>query len=346
LGSPRLWPLSMINNSRNLFHLSCPPIFSPPSAHLAMQGSAADSASAPAAGPTVVRDLQRTSAVIGAVDVEVGRCEVDVLIEGCTDCTLFVTAALRSLTLRSLTRCTVVAAPSTATVALSHCSECTVTAAAPSVVASDVVGCLLFVASRTPVSVGGASRDVRLGPYNAVGDGLLSSSGMREWVFKSSGGGGGSSSGGGSAGSSGGSSSSSSSSAGDTFCRLDSAAASCVRAITPADFFWRYLPVPQQKNEHLPLPASYATPELPPDLARLDTRDTARSQRIESLTQLKFIVSAGARIWGGAPLLSQRSPLTLTLHAPPPPTPPLPWQNWMQHDSKIAALKNIFRSTQ
>ena len=263
---------------------------------------AAATTAAGAAGHTV-RDLVRTSAVVGAVDVEISRSDVDLLVEACTDSTIFVTASLRSLTLRGLTRCTVIAAPSTATVTIVGCMECVVSGAAPSVVASDVVGSLLFVASRTPVSVGGSSRDVRMGPYNVVGDGLLSNSGMREWALRGgsggssgsgSGGGSGSSSGGGGSSSGGGSPSGSSGtsagSAGDTFCRLDSAAAACVRAITPADFFWRFLPVPQLRGERLPLPAAFATPELPADLARLDTRDTARSQRIEQLTQMKFVV--------------------------------------------------------
>jgi hypothetical protein len=284
-------------------------------------------APAPLPAPYTVSRLSRTSAVVGAVDVEVARSDADLLIEDCSDSTIFVTAALRSVTLRGLLRCTVIAAPASATVSLAGCTECVVSAAAPSVAASDVVGSLLFVASRTPVSVGGASRDVRLGPYNVVGDGVLSNSGMREWALKGGGGGGGSGSGsagsssggaaaaGAAAGaapsSSGGSSGGSGAgSAGDTFCRLDSAAAACVRAITPADFFWRFLPVPQARGERLPLPAAYATPELPPDLARLDTRDSARAQKIEQLTQMKFVVRGAG---------SARPSLSLSLFYPPRP---------------------------
>jgi hypothetical protein len=282
----------------------------------------------PPAPPNTVSRLLRTSAIVGAVDVEVARSEVDLLIEDCSDSTIFVTAALRSLTLRGLTRCTVIAAPATATVALAGCAECVVSAAAPSVVASDVVSSLLFVASRTPVSVGGASRDVRLGPYNVVGDGLLSNSGMREWTLKGgSGAAAGAAAAGGSSGGGGGGSGaaaatavaagaaagaaagSGAGSAGDTFCRLDSAAAACVRAITPADFFWRFLPVPQLRGERLPLPAAYATPDLPPDLARLDTRDTARSQKIEQLTQMKFVVRAAGACALGALSEAPQTPL-------------------------------------
>ena len=256
----------------------------------------------------VVANLSRTSAVVGAVDVEVSQSAADVTVEHCADCTVFVTAAVRSLTLRGLTRCTVIAAPSTASVTLAGCVDCVVSAAAPSVVASDVVGSLLFVASRTPVSVAGASRDVRMGPYNVVGDGLLGNSGMLDWTTGKGGSGSGSSSGSGSG---------SGSSAGDTFCRLDSAAAACVRAITPADFFWRFLPVPQLRQERLPLPAAYATPDLPPDLARLDTRDSLRSQRIEQLTQMKFVVRVRA-LGGHGHLLCKPTaiPCSCFTHAP------------------------------
>ena len=281
---------------------------------------AAATTAAGAAGHTV-RDLVRTSAVVGAVDVEISRSDVDLLVEACTDSTIFVTASLRSLTLRGLTRCTVIAAPSTATVTIAGCTECVVSGAAPSVVASDVVASLLFVASRTPVSVGGSSRDVRMGPYNVVGDGLLSNSGMREWALRGGSGGG---RGGGSSSGGGGSSGTSAGSAGDTFCRLDSAAAACVRAITPADFFWRYLPVPQLRGERLPLPAAFATPELPADLARLDTRDTTRSQRLEQLTQMKFVVRAAAYKRACAPSpcpppAAARNTLTFSLALSPPP---------------------------
>jgi hypothetical protein len=293
------------------------------------------SASTAASSPHLVSGLNRTSAVVGVVDCEISRVEADVVVEGCTDSTVFVTASLRSLTLRGLTRCTIIAAPSTTTVSLTSCTECVVSVAAPSVAAGDLVGCLLFVASRTPVSVGGSSRDVRMGPYNVVGDGLLSNSGMREWALGGRGGGG-SSSGGGGSGSGGGGGGGGSGSGGggsggsgggasaggaaDTFCRLDSAGSACVRAITPADFFWRFLPVPQSRNERLPLPAAYATPELPPDLARLDTtRESSRSQRIETLTQMKFVVRL---VFTNSRPLFIPSALTHALSATQPTLPP------------------------
>lgn len=301
-------------------------------------------------GSNSLSNLTRKSSIVGPVDVAVSGYAIDFEISNCTEATVFITASLKTLTLKGLTRCTIVAAPCTVSVVLQGCTECVVSVAAPTVSALDLVGCLLFVAAKAPVSVAGASKDVRLGPYNVVGDGLFSAPGVREWTVGLGGAGSSGSSSSGSSSASGSSSGvGSGGSSGETFCRLDSGgAASLVRAVTPADFYWRYLPVPQEREERLPLPLAFATPEVP-RLSTLDSRGP-RAQRIEALTQMKFVVSVQVIFFllffyvvGPPPLFfySLFTMPTFFTH-----TPLLtPVQNWMLTDTgKASSLKNVFRA--
>ena len=234
-----------------------------------------------------VGDLNRKSSIIGNVDEEIFRYDEEYLVESCVDSTIFVTASLRGLTLRNLTRCTVVAAPCTEKVTLLSCTECVISVAAPEVKATDLIGCLFFAAASAPVMVGGSSKDVRLGPYNVVGDGLLRNSGMKGWTVDTIGAGG---------------------SGFETFCRLDSQGATAVvRAVPPTDFYWRYLPVSQTREERLPLPPVFSTPEAP-RISTLESRGS-RSQRIEALTQMKFVVSKCVTALLGYALVSPHPPL-------------------------------------
>ena len=232
------------------------------------------SSSSPASVPLTVSDLSRQSVVVGDPSTPVQACGLALLLANCSDCTIFVTASVTTLTARNLRRCTVVCAPCSEAATLSQCVDSVLSVAAPGVVFEELAGCHVFLASAAPVSVGAGCRDVRVGPYNVVGDGVLSGSGMRAWALDrgapggdalalcrleggGGGGGGGGSGGGGGAG--------------------------VVRAIQPDDFFWRFLPVPQTLAERLPLPAPYATPDVPPQ------RPAERSQRVEALLQSKFV---------------------------------------------------------
>lgn len=217
--------------------------------------------------------------MVGPVDVPIARADVAVEIVDMSDCTIFVTVSARALTLRNLRRCTVAAAPCSVSLSLEACEGCTISAAAPAVLAVDVSSSLLFVAARAPLAFTGASRDVRLGPYNAVGDGLVSGTSLGEWVA-----------------------------AGASCVRLDARTdAGVARAITPADFYWRFLPVPQRAGERHVLPHPFALPDhaprLPPTAeAALANASGPKAQRAELLAQSKFVVRGegrrGARSWG------------------------------------------------
>ena len=223
--------------------------------------------------PLLVTALRRQSAVVGPADAPVSASPAALVLSDCEDCTLFVTAAMATLTARNLRRCTLIAAPCTASVSLSNCTDCVLSVAAPSVAAEELTGCHLFLAAAAPLSVGAGCRELRVGPYNVVGDGVLGGSGMREWALGGGGGGAG----------------------GDALCRLDGAGnAAAVRPIPPADFFWRFLPVPQLLTERLPLPAPYATPEVPAPRAG---GDAGRTARVEALLQSKFVVRAPPGWW-------------------------------------------------
>jgi hypothetical protein len=212
----------------------------------------------------LVETLSRQSVVVGDVDGPVRAVGQALTLANCTECTIFVTASVTSLTARNLRRCTVVSAPCSAGVTLSQCSDSVLSVATPGVVVlEELSGCHVFLASAAPVSVGAGCRDVRVGPYNVVGDGVLSGSGMRAWALDRAPG-------------------------GDALalCRLEGGGigAGAVRPIQPDDFFWRFLPVPQTLAERLPLPAPYATPDAPPQRPA-----TERPQRVEALLQSKFV---------------------------------------------------------
>lgn len=211
----------------------------------------------------LVENLVRQSVIVGATDAAVTPCASPLTLANLTECTVFVTASVTELKARNLKRCTVVCAPCSVGAALSQCSDSVVSIAAPGVVVlEELAGCHVFLASAVPVSVGAGCRDVRVGPYNVVGDGVLSGSGMRAWALDHAAPG------------------------GDALalCRLD-AGAGAVRPIPPDDFFWRFLPVPQTLVERLPLPVAYATPDVP-----APQRPTAeRSPRVEALLQSKFV---------------------------------------------------------
>jgi hypothetical protein len=127
-------------------------------------------------------------------------------------------------------------------------------------------------AAAAPILIGGGSRDVRVGPYNAVGDGVVSGTSLKDWAAA----------------------------APDACCRLDARTeAAAARAVTPGDFYWRFLPVSQLLSERLALPHAFAmpdTPRMPPAAeAALAGVRGQKAQRAEMLVQSKFVVSAATR---------------------------------------------------
>lgn len=233
-----------------------------------------------------VSGLSRQSAVIGGCDAPVVSSSDDVEVSDCSDATVFVTAAANSLTLRNLKRCTVVAAPCAVRVSLDGCSECVISAAAGGAVsAAELAACQLFVAAGSPILVGSGCRDVRIGPYNVVGDGVVTSSALAAWAQAGA--------------------------TADAYCRLDAKTdAAAARIMKPEEVYWRYLPVPQRRNERLALPAAYSLPEtarMPPAAeAVLAGARGPRAQRAEMLAQSKFV-------------------------------------SWLLQDSKASSLKHVFR---
>ena len=211
-----------------------------------------------------VSGWSRQSGVIGSVD-SIAAAPGSLLLDACTDATIFITASFASLTVRGLTRCTVVAAPCVESVSLESCVDCVVSIAAPRVSATDVTGCTLFAAATSPILVVGSSRDVRLGPYNAVGDGLLSNTTLGTWAAEG----------------------------GDAVCRLDARSeAASTRTLASSDFYWRFLPVPQKNTERLALPPSFtnAAGSLPSVAESLFCgMRGVNAQRAEMLTQSKFV---------------------------------------------------------
>jgi hypothetical protein len=216
--------------------------------------------------PQTISGWSRQSGVIGSVAAITSLSE-PLVIEACTDATIFVTASFTSLTARGLVRCTLVAAPCAESVALEDCVDCVFSVAAPRVSAADVPGCALFAAAAAPILVAGArSRDVRLGPYNVVGDALLTGTALGAWAAAG----------------------------GDAACRLDARSeAASTRTLAPADFYWRFLPVPQTRPERLALPPAFAAVDATvPAVAEglLAGLRGANAQRAETLAQSKFVL--------------------------------------------------------
>lgn len=285
-----------------------------------------------------VADISRQSCVIGSVSGIESFSEA-LVVESCSDSTIFVTASFASVTVRGLRRCTLVIAPCAENVTLENCADSVISAAAPTISAVGIISCVLFAAAKSPITVGGSSSDVRVGPYNAVGDGVLTATSLHEWVGPA-----------------------------EMSCRLDAhSEVGATRVLAPTDFFWRFLPIPQLRPERLALSPAFAlldAPSLPPAAEAIFAgMRGSNAHRAEMLAQGKFVVRA--RIMPLDRLIASHLHQNLKKHkrpssytSLPPPSPPRyppphrsilssphfrPTQLWLMQDAKAGALKNIFR---
>ena len=233
-----------------------------------------------------VVNVTRQSCVVGSTTgIEVSSDTL--FVESCSDATIFVTASFSTVTARALRRVTLVLAPCSESVTLDDCIDCVISVAAPRVTATAITSSVLFAAAKSPITVGSGSMDVRVGPYNVVGDGLLTATSLHEWIGP-----------------------------GETSCRLDGATEiGATRALAPADFYWRFLPVPQERPERLALSNSFAmldAPGLPPAAESIFAgMRGSGAHRAEMLAQGKFVVSESGR--DSEKTLTQKLTLTLTL---------------------------------
>jgi hypothetical protein len=119
----------------------------------------------------VARKTKQGSVAGGAVvSVSAGGA---VVVEHCTDSTVFVTASVSRLVVRDCVRCSIVAVPSLASVTVLDCRGCSITAAAPLVHVRNAKDTTAHVAASAPVVVSGDSVGVQIGFYNAVVPNLL-----------------------------------------------------------------------------------------------------------------------------------------------------------------------------
>lgn len=214
-----------------------------------------------------VNNVTRQSCVVGSI-TGIELSSETLLVESCSDATIFVTASFPIVTARALRRVTLVLAPCSESVTLDDCIDCVISVAAPRVAATGLVSTVLFAAAKAPITIGNASSDVRVGPYNVVGDGLLTTTTLHEWIGP-----------------------------GESSCRLDAQTEiGATRALSSADFYWRFLPIPQQRPERLALSPTFAlldAPCLPPVAESLfASMRGSGAHRAEMLAQGKFVVSA------------------------------------------------------
>lgn len=216
-----------------------------------------------AAPPLVVQGAAKQSCVVGEAECVADAPGTALLVEDCEAATVFVTAAVGRLTVRRCRSCTIAAVPSGVSVVVEDCAGCTFTVAAPLVSVKGSTGCTFFVWSHAPVLVGSGSSDIAIGPYNAVGDGVTDGASFKRWYVR-----------------------------GDS--RFDGGGAGhgACRAVLPSEFCWRFLPLPQLKNEHIVMPLAFtlatAAPPVPADAAALKGLP---AQRAEIKVQAAFVVS-------------------------------------------------------
>lgn len=215
------------------------------------------------AAPQQLHGLGKESAIVGST-AEIAACPGQSLaVSNCDSTSIFVTASLTRVSIRGCRNCTIVAAPTILTVSIDSCEGCTVAVAAPLVSLTNCVGCTLNVWAHAPVAIGGDSRDITIGPYNAVGDGLMDLDQFKRWYVR-----------------------------GDSRFDISGHFATSVRSMRPADFLWRVLPVPQAHNEHIVLPLTFSSEndavKHHADTASLRPEE---ARRAETKIQTAFVVS-------------------------------------------------------